>query len=60
MTRWPAIYEQLLAYEVDGSRPRDGRRIIRDERLALHVACDHGDPETIRRQAAEARRVLAM
>lgn len=32
------IVAQLLRYETDGSNPPDGRRVIRDERMALQAA----------------------
>lgn len=34
------LYEALLGYELGRSSPPDGRRIVRDERQALHVAMD--------------------
>lgn len=33
-----SLYNQLLAYETDPTNPRDGIRVIRDERQTLHVA----------------------
>ena len=34
------LMDRLLSFELDRSNPPDARRIIRDERQALHVARD--------------------
>lgn len=52
------LINDLLAYEIDGKNPSDGRRIVRDERMTLMVLQKIG--ENITDRAAEARRVLEM
>lgn len=54
------IYQRLLSYETDSTSPGDGRRVIRDERMRLHVAIERGDAEEIAERSTEAARVLAM
>jgi len=48
-----ATYNALLAYEIDGNNPPDGRRVIRDERMTL------SSPQNAER-VAEAATVLKM
>ena len=60
-----AMLQHLLDYEVDGSNPPDGRRVIRDERQTLHATIRHRvvgvvDDAVLRGQTAEGERVLAM
>lgn len=70
------IYEKLLAYEIDGSNPADGRRVIRDERMtvqsrtaelarlrnAKRVTADEiaAAADSLAEAEREAKRVLAM
>jgi hypothetical protein len=65
-----SLYERLLAYETDGARPADGRRVIRDERVRLHAAydartraraeCQAGANAHVKEVETEAERVLGM
>ena len=53
-----SMIDALLAYEMDSSKPTDGRAVIRNERLAIHVRMQTGGD--VRPLLTEARRVLTM
>jgi hypothetical protein len=57
MTYQQAI-EELLAYEMDHTRAPDGRRVIRDERIALMAAHQMG--RSTRERILQAIHVLEM
>lgn len=49
----------LMAYEMDGSRPADGRRTIRNERMVLQSLSSR-NPDILAERNAEALRTLAL
>lgn len=54
------VYQALINYETNPASPNDGRQVIRDLRLRLHVVLASGDAQQIAAQAAEGERVLRM
>ena len=54
-----SAYRALLAYEVNGNNPPDGRRVMRDHRMKMMAAHQRGEsPDEIGRLVEEARWLL--
>lgn len=60
-----SIVGALLAYEIDMTKPPDGRRVMRDERLGVEAsaqlyASGRITAADVRRRVAEAHKTLAL